>query len=482
MSARRLDTSRNRHRRETLRALIVVASLLGDAVVAVLALIAAYALRFHSPLARIGVEHPEMTLGQYTPHIALGTGLILVLMGNGRLYAPPYLHAVRRHWRIVGQSCALWLVGYLTLSLLFKIYPPISRMYCLLASGSLCLGLMIWRHCFHLWLRQETVASRLKQKVLFVGWSPQCERLVRAVENEPASIYEIVGVVPDEPRPHAPGPPESLPRLGGPHEIESLLHAHEVDLVLLDDLVLPRERLAAIVLACEREMIEFKLIPNVFQVLVSGLHLENFGGTPVLGISRLPLHSMFNIFLKRAVDVVGGLVGLLLGLPLIAVFGTAIKLEDGGPVFYRQRRLGRNGLAFSILKLRSMRLDAEAAGTPGWSVANDPRCLRVGAFMRRWNIDEIPQFWNVLRGEMSLVGPRPERPELIENFKHQILHYNARHNIKPGLTGWAQINGLRGDTDLSERVKADLYYIEHWNLWLDLQIMVMTLFKRPGTS
>ena len=133
-----------------------------------------------------------------------------------------------------------------------------------------------------------------------------------------------------------------------------------------------------------------------------------------------------------------------------------------------------------MLKIRSMRLDAEQDGQPGWSTKDDPRRLRIGKFMREWNIDETPQFWNVLKGEMSLVGPRPERPELIHNFKREIPHYNARHTVKPGITGWAQVNGLRGDTDLTERITYDLYYVEHWNLLLDLRTMVLTFFRNKN--
>jgi len=178
--------------------------------------------------------------------------------------------------------------------------------------------------------------------------------------------------------------------------------------------------------------------------------------------------------------VLGALVGLVLFAPVITVFCLAVWMESRGPVFYRQRRIGLNGRPFEIYKIRSMRLDAEAAGSPGWTVKDDPRRLKIGSFMREWNIDELPQFFNVLCGEMSLVGPRPERPELIENFKEEIPHYNVRHNIKPGVTGWAQVNGLRGDTCLRERVKFDLDYIENWNFFLDLQIMVMTFFSRKG--
>jgi lipopolysaccharide/colanic/teichoic acid biosynthesis glycosyltransferase len=180
--------------------------------------------------------------------------------------------------------------------------------------------------------------------------------------------------------------------------------------------------------------------------------------------------------MKRTVDIVGGTAGLLLSAPVIAVFGTLVWLESPGPVFYSQTRAGRDGKPFRIFKIRSMKPDAEKDG-PGWSRAVDDRRLRVGAVMRRYNVDETPQFWNVLKGEMSLVGPRPERPEFIARFKEDIPFYNARHNIKPGLTGWAQIHGLRGDTDLEDRVRHDLYYIEHESLTLDLYIMAATLFR-----
>jgi lipopolysaccharide/colanic/teichoic acid biosynthesis glycosyltransferase len=185
------------------------------------------------------------------------------------------------------------------------------------------------------------------------------------------------------------------------------------------------------------------------------------------------------------------------------VFGTLVYLESPGPIFYRQRRSGRNGKPFDIIKIRSMRLDAESNGKVGWTVQNDSRRLRIGTFMRKWNIDEVPQFWNVLKasptprsrgaipirhprtasgGEMSVVGPRPERPELVATFKRDIPHYNARYNAKPGITGWAQVNGLRGNTDLAERINYDLWYMENWSLILDFQIIFMTLFKHQNAG
>jgi exopolysaccharide biosynthesis polyprenyl glycosylphosphotransferase len=192
------------------------------------------------------------------------------------------------------------------------------------------------------------------------------------------------------------------------------------------------------------------------------------------------LDHTINVMAKRALDIVGALVGLLLSGPIVALFGALVWLESKGSIFYRQRRWGYNGVPFEIIKIRSMKLNAEQGKGAQWCVKDDPRRLRVGAFMRKTNIDELPQFWNVLKGEMSLVGPRPERPELIAGFKHEIPHYNARHTAKPGMTGWAQINGLRGDTDLGERIQCDLWYLENWSLWLDIQIMALTFFKRDN--
>jgi exopolysaccharide biosynthesis polyprenyl glycosylphosphotransferase len=205
------------------------------------------------------------------------------------------------------------------------------------------------------------------------------------------------------------------------------------------------------------------------------LQLESVQGVPLLTQSKRPLDRIELAMLKRLLDIGGALVGLLLFAPLIAVFGAIVYWESRGPIFYRQVRTGRGGKAFQIIKIRSMRMDAEAETGAQWCVEDDPRRLKIGALMRSLNIDELPQFWNVLKGEMSLVGPRPERPELIQSFKSEIAHYNVRHTVKPGLTGWAQVNGWRGDTCLQSRIACDLEYIERASLWFDIRILLMTL-------
>ena len=199
----------------------------------------------------------------------------------------------------------------------------------------------------------------------------------------------------------------------------------------------------------------------------------------MLGVEELAINRLFNRMLKRAVDIVGAFLGLIFGLPVLALLAVLIKRESpGGPVLFRQTRLGTDQRTFNLWKLRSMQPGAEAQDHLQQSTArHDARLLRIGAWMRRWNLDEIPQFWNVLKGQMSLVGPRPERPLHVDRLSAEIPHYLPRHLVKPGMTGWAQVNGLRGGSSITQRIQHDIYYIENWSLWLDVQILLLTFVR-----
>jgi lipopolysaccharide/colanic/teichoic acid biosynthesis glycosyltransferase len=203
------------------------------------------------------------------------------------------------------------------------------------------------------------------------------------------------------------------------------------------------------------------------------------GRLPVLGVEELAINKLFNRGLKRLVDLIGASVGLIFSLPVIAALAVWIKSESPqGPVFFRQTRVGSGHRTFMLWKLRSMVPNAAATDGQQQSTArDDPRLLRIGAFMRRWNLDELPQFWNVLCGDMSLVGPRPERPHHVDRLSLEIPHYLPRHLVKPGMSGWAQVNGLRGDSSIGQRIQHDIYYIENWSLWLDVQILMLTFVR-----
>lgn len=271
-----------------------------------------------------------------------------------------------------------------------------------------------------------------------------------------------------------------LPRvLGEAAELEAVLLRAAADVLIITRLDLPRADVQRIVETCERAYVEWKIVPGAFDIFLSGLHLQTIGRVPVLGVEELAIRRLFNRGFKRAFDLVGAAVGLIVSAPLVAVLAVLIKRESPrGPVFFRQTRVGTGHQSFTVWKLRSMVPDAAASDQVQQSTARgDARLLRMGAFMRRWNLDELPQFWNVLRGEMSLVGPRPERPYHVDRLSAEIPHYLPRHLVKPGMTGWAQVNGLRGDSDLAARIQHDIYYIENWSWWLDVQIILLTFVR-----
>tara|TARA_R110002096_G_scaffold16106_14_gene55046 strand:+ start:7834 stop:9336 length:1503 start_codon:yes stop_codon:yes gene_type:complete len=459
---------------------LVVLVSAGDIVVVASALCFAWWLRFHTSLSQFGEAADVVpTLGNYLGQIVLGTSVMALALCHRGAYEHQKLLSSAHELNVVVSSTLAWLGVFLALSLILKIQPSISRVYCVVSALLMIGGLTYWRLVFTHYIVPSKVAS-LRKRTLLIGWTPSVQQIVNVVRTDRTSELEIVGVLLAEGMDSSAELPSEVVVLGNYKGLESVIGEHSVDNVLVGDLDLSREELAGIAELCEREMVDFELIPNCFPALLSGLSVKSVHGVPVLGVTRLPLHSGFNTYLKRVVDIIGAFVGLILAAPLIALFGILVYRESKGDIFYRQKRLGFGGKPFEMIKLRTMRLDAENGNGPGWTVKDDPRCLKIGKLMRSWNIDELPQFWNVLKGEMSLIGPRPERPELIARFKSQIPHYNARHNIKPGLTGWAQVNGLRGDTDLSERIRYDLHYIENWNLFLDFYILIKTVLTRKG--
>jgi Undecaprenyl-phosphate glucose phosphotransferase len=226
----------------------------------------------------------------------------------------------------------------------------------------------------------------------------------------------------------------------------------------------------------DEHTVDHRIIPDLGRTIRLRIEAETFDGLPVIVVSQGPLEGWNQVF-KRAMDLVGSIVALILASPFFVAIPIVIKATSPGPVFYAQERMGWNGRRFNIYKFRSMPVDAERQSGPVWATEGDRRPTRVGAFLRKSNLDELPQFWNVLRGDMSLVGPRPERPMFIEEFKKKIPGYMLRHKIKAGITGWAQVNGWRGNTSLEKRIECDLFYISNWSIAFDFRIMVLTVFK-----
>jgi exopolysaccharide biosynthesis polyprenyl glycosylphosphotransferase len=469
--------SRSRHSSISFTDWIVCIAALGDFIALLTASLLALFCRVY---LGFGLSTKPFEPSEYFNVILLGTLTYLFLLHfNGAYHKHRYVH---RFYilNVAFKTTAHWLMGFVIITFVFHIESTISRLFIMWSILNSFLLFVGWRLAFRKFLFAGKWAALLRDRVLVVGWSKESDALAQQIARNPDHHpYEVVGCTLSAHGQFTLQPPKDVNIVGEYSQLRSLLREYKPGILIFADPEPVMGELVTLTQLCVKENVQFKLSPSFFQIFASGLHLESISGVPVIGVSKLPLDHMHNRLLKQAVDMLGAMVGLLLSIPLIAIFGILIYRESPGPIFYTQTRSGRGGRVFKIYKLRSMKLNAEANG-PQWTKENDPRRLRIGEFMRKTNIDEIPQFWNVLKGEMSLVGPRPERPELIENFKEEITHYNARHYAKPGLSGYAQVNGMRGNTDLEGRVRYDLYYLENWSLWLDFQIMLKTFFVRTN--
>jgi exopolysaccharide biosynthesis polyprenyl glycosylphosphotransferase len=463
--------------RGSLESILSTAAILGDFLMIVLSFVLANSLCQNASIAaRIrGLRAPSISEG-YNVILSCSVVVLWGLAGKG-LYRYRSLLLPSRIWHKFVEALGLSLLVLIGISIAMRTDPPIPWSFLVCAAFIVLLVVYGWRLVFSLIIRHPALSSRLRRRLVVIGGGPQTLRFQKALGED--CDMEFVGWV-QAVKPNHIAELEEF-RLGPLHELENILRKNAVNIaVLTESESLQREGVIAVAKACENEHVQFKMVPHFFEILISGLYPERIGGIQLLGVECLPLNGYRTRVVKRTVDIVGALVGLALSVPLILIFGALVYWESPGPILYRQLRQGRNGRLFYILKLRTMHVNAEADGKITWTQPNDRRRLRIGALMRKWNIDEVPQFWNVLIGEMSLVGPRPERPELIPLFKYKIPHYQARHIYRPGMTGWAQVNGWRGNTDLEERIRHDIWYLENWSVWLDFRIMLQTLFRREN--
>lgn len=317
-----------------------------------------------------------------------------------------------------------------------------------------------------------------RARTLIVGSNPLGQMIARTLRHAPHLGYDIQGFLSeDEPigTQH-----DGVPVLGHPRDIRRVVQTLHINEVLVCLRGIDATMVLELVAACEDLPVAIKIYPDTFQIITNNeISLGDLGGLPLMSIKSSPLDLRWNRALKRAIDLIGALFGLIVLSPLMLLLAILIKLESDGPAFFVQERVGLNGKPFYIIKFRSMLRDAEQISR--WTRPGDTRRTRMGEFMRPRSLDELPQLINVLLGDMSLVGPRPEQPLFVEQFRQQIPHYMRRHKEKAGMTGWAQVNGLRGDTSIEERVRYDLYYVENWSVLFDIKIIVrqlVSLFRK----
>lgn len=459
--------------RDTMDALTSGLAVAADALAIFAGFMAAVWLRFNSGLIAVDSWPPDLYF-LYGWGAAVATLIFLFIFRTLQLYVRPQLGSFSGKIPRLIRAIGIGMVLTIALAFAFRTEPPISRLTIVIAFAAILLFVIIERLLlFRLEIRLAR-GRNLSKRILIVGTDPVAVHLKRGLESDPRLRSRVVGFITSGTSAPDPSIPPYLIR-GELGELEAILDTHPADQIILSDSNIGHQRVLEIILACERNLIVFNMVPDMFHIMTGGIDMQTIDDIPLLGVSRWPLDYFWNRVLKRLEDFAGALMGLLVLTPFIALVALLIKKSSPGPVFYKQKRCGENGREFSIYKLRTMRQDAEKESGPVWTVENDPRRTRIGTFLRTTNIDELPQLWNVLRGDMSLVGPRPERPHFVEKFKDDIDRYMRRHVSKPGMTGWAQVNGLRGNTSIEERIKYDLYYLEHWSLSFDFKILIRTL-------
>jgi exopolysaccharide biosynthesis polyprenyl glycosylphosphotransferase len=309
-------------------------------------------------------------------------------------------------------------------------------------------------------------------RVLIVGAGEAGNLILEKIRASPSLGYRPVAFLDDDLVGHK---VLGLPVVGQPNDLGDVIHAMRIDEVIVALPDAPHQQILSIVSKCEDGNVSIKVFPDVFQIMASEINIGDLSGLPLLAMRDVALRG-WRLTLKRGVDLVISALWLVLLSPFYLFIALLVKLDSPGPALFTQVRMGLDAKPFPLFKFRSMCADAEKEG-PGWTTKDDPRITRLGRLLRRTSLDEFPQFINVFLGHMSLVGPRPEQPAFVEQFRDMVPRYMERHREKAGITGWAQVNGLRGDTSITERTKYDLYYIENWSLWFDFKILLLTALK-----
>lgn len=311
--------------------------------------------------------------------------------------------------------------------------------------------------------------------IIFVGYSGATESFIDRIRANPQWGYQVSGILDDNKE--IGYMYKGVPVLGTTEELEQILESNRLDEIALTLGLQEYYKLKHIVAICEKSGVHTKFVPDYNDIIPTRPYTEDLLGLPVVNIRHVPLTNTFNMVCKRAMDIVGSVVAIIIFSPVMLVTAILVKATSRGPLIYKQERVGLHNQTFQMYKFRSMEVQSAKSEKKAWTVRNDPRVTKVGRVIRKTSIDELPQLFNILKGDMSLVGPRPERPFFVEKFREEVPRYMVKHQVRPGLTGWAQVNGYRGDTSIKKRIEYDLYYIENWTLGLDVKILFLTFFK-----
>ena len=432
----------------------------------------AYYLKFESGLF---AEEWHLSLTQYIQNLAIALPALLVIFYTRGLYDSARKRTLFRE--IASITFSTLILGLLILSLLFVIKQiHISREFIVLFFLFVVLFISLERTILRVWLRHIRSRGYNARHVLVVGGGELGRSYIEEIQALPYLGYHAIGFLDDDPKKQE-TEYKSVPVIGTLDALEDVLSMHPLDEVIIALPLQAYDRLSRIIADCEKHGVKSMIIPDYLRYVPARPDFDELGDLYLINTRYVPLDNIFNQIVKRVFDIAVSLVAIVVTSPIMLVSAVLIKCGSPGPVILRQRRVGYNRKEFIIYKFRTMVHQAQRHSDTKWTTREDDRRTKIGAFLRRTSLDELPNLFNILIGDMSIVGPRPERPFFVEQFKEQIPKYMVKHQVRPGLTGWAQVHGWRGDTSISERIRHDIYYIENWSLLLDIRIMFMTFFK-----
>lgn len=452
--------------------------ILMDLLIIIISFLIAYYLRFYSFLTNLSVLKVEVgtfyPLGVYAQSLYILIPLYLFVYNQAKLYTPK---RVKRKWTEffhISYANIIGLAFYLFFLYMME-ETNISRVFLGMFTAINIVLSTFARMMIAKILRTIRRRGHNLKHIILVGYSRASEAYIDRIFANPQWGYYIHGILDDSMEIGTRY--KKVPIIGKLNQLEEYLTKMSLDEIAITLSINEYENLEKVVKTCEKSGVHTKFIPDYYKFISSRPYTEDLYGLPVINIRNVPLSNTINWVSKRIVDLIGSFIGLLICLIPMIIVAIIIKLSSKGPVIFSQVRVGRNNKPFKMYKFRSMVLQTDEDEAKAWTTNNDPRVTKVGKFIRRTSIDELPQLFNILKGDMSLVGPRPERPQFVEQFKEEIPRYMIKHQVPPGLTGWAQINGYRGDTSITKRIEYDLYYIENWTLGFDFKIMFLTIFK-----
>jgi exopolysaccharide biosynthesis polyprenyl glycosylphosphotransferase len=432
----------------------------------------AFWLRFSSGILPSAMGIPDVKT--YTHTYGLVVILMLAVYRAYSLYVEERVLVFVEELSLIARASSVTLMILLALSFFYRGFE-FSRGYLLVCWIMIPIFVFGMRSALgYAYMAYRRTTGKFKE-VLLVGANHDSVKYAHRIAVEPRLCARVAGIA--DKRLTEAETYKRIPVLGSPENLNALLTKHQnINEVVVTDPELEHRDIMGILMVCEKHLVTFKWSPDILGLIATRMRVKYENGLPLLSVRESPLLDWENRLLKHTLDMLLALLGLILLSPVLAALAIWVRSDSPGPIFYKQERVGEDGKTFKLYKFRTMKVGAEAETGPVWARENDDRRTRSGEIMRRLNLDELPQLWNVFRGDMSLVGPRPERPHFVGQFRESIPRYMGRHRIKSGITGWAQVHGLRGNTSIEERTKYDLYYIENWSVLLDIKILFRTFF------